>query len=249
MNFAPIRRLGAVMPAATIALTVLLALAVVLGRPAAAQETPAEIAPGVLEGEPAALDCTIGADGLSVTPPAETDAAFAIVSEKSEARYRAQEELAGRGAVEAVGATSAFIGQILFDGEGTPLACSRFDIDLRTLASDQPRRDNYLYGNTLQTEQFPLATFVLSEVKGLDEPLTEGEEKTFTLVGNLTVHGVTKLVAWEATVTLDGDTLDGTATTTFDMPDFDITPPVVGAVISLDESVALEVDIIAQRAG
>jgi len=211
--------------------------------------TATATAPGVLEGEPSTLACAaVGNAAPTAEPTAETAATFTIVSEESEARYRAQEELAGQGANEAVGATSAFIGSILFDADAMPLACTRFDVDLRTLVSDESRRDNYLYTNTLETQQYPLATFVLTDVEGLDGPLADGEETTFTLIGNLTVHGVTKLVAWEATVTLDGDTLDGRAATEFDMPDFDIAPPVIGPVVSLDETVRLEVDIAAERA-
>ncbi len=223
-------------------------LAALPGTAAAQTATPEAgvIEPGVLTTPAAELAC-------EAAPTATADSsqpvdAFAIVGEESEARYRAQEELAGRGATEAIGRTNAFIGQIFFDAEGMPLACSRFDVDLRTLQSDEARRDNYLYNNTLETETYPLATFILTEVAGLDEPLAEGAETTFTLIGNLTLHGVTRLVAWEATATLDEDRLDGTAVTSFEMPDFAIEPPVIGPVVSLDETVALEVDIVAERA-
>ena len=235
-----VNRPRAVAPIALLALTLLVALGGVASvRSVAAQETEATIEPGVLSTPAASIDCE-----ASAPAPAAT---FSILSEESEARYRAQEELANVGATEAVGRTNAIIGQILFGEDGLPLACSRFDVDLRTLQSDNARRDNYLYNNTLETERFPLATFVLSAVEGLEQPLAEGEETTFTLIGNLTVHGVTKLVAWEATATLDEDTLRGTAATAFDMPDFGIEPPVVGPVVSLDERVALEVDITAER--
>lgn len=244
-----VRRRHAALP---IAAGILIAL-VVLGaslRTALAQEAAVTgTAPGVLEDEPSTLACAaVGNAAPNGEPTSETAATFTIVSEESEARYRSQEELAGQGTNEAVGTTSAFIGRILFDADGMPLPCTRFDVDLRTLVSDESRRDNYLYTNTLETQQYPLATFVLTEVEGLDGPLADGDETTFTLIGNLTIHGVTKLVAWETTVTLDGDTLDGTAATEFDMPDFNITPPVIGPVVSLDETVKLEVDLAAERA-
>ena len=213
---------------------------------AAQHETPT---PGVI-GTPVPADaCPTSPTEVPTTVGDVTVATtYAIVSEESEARYRAQEELAGRGAAEAVGKTQAFIGNILFDESGTPLSCSRFDVDLRTLTSDEARRDNYLYGNTLETQTYPLATFILSEVQGLDVPLKADEETTFTLVGNLTFHGVTKLVSWDTTATLDGDKLEGAATTTFKMQDFAITPPIVGAVLSIDETITLEVDIVASQA-
>lgn len=234
-------------------LTLLVAFGGTLGRSTVAQDataTPQITEAGVLDEEPSTLACA--AVGNAPAPTAMATEApvttLSIVSAESEARYRSQEELAGQGANEAVGTTKAMMGQILFDAAGLPLACSRFDVDLRTLTSDEARRDNYLYTNTLETQQYPLATFVLTEVQGLTEPLAEGEEMPFFLIGNLTIHGVTKLVAWEATAILEGETLTGSASTTFDMPDFNIEPPVIGPVVSLDETVILEVDITAERA-
>lgn len=213
----------------------MLALALLGG--VSAQDSPTPT-PGVLATPAATLDCAAN------TPAPAT--VYAIASDKSEARYKAEEELAGKGANTAVGKTNAFIGTILFDANGLPLACTRFDVDLRTLKSDEARRDNWLYTNTLETQTYPLATFILTEVQGLDKGLGK-DETTFTLIGNLTFHGVTKLVSWTATANLDGDTLTGRATTSFAMPDFDITPPKVGPVLSLDEHVTLEVDITAAK--
>lgn len=223
----------------------LLALAggLALGGPRPGAVAAQEATPGVLA-DPATIDCE-AALATEVAAPAET---FTIVSEESEARYVAQEELADIGANEVVGATNAIIGTILFDAEGLPRPCSRFDVDLRTIQSDSARRDNYLYENTLQTGEFPLATFVLTAVEGLDEPLADGEETEFTLIGNLTLREVTKLVSWETTATLDGDALTGNAVTAFDMPDFAIEAPVVGPVVSIDERIALEIDLTAERA-
>ncbi|MDQ3512610.1 MAG: YceI family protein [Chloroflexota bacterium] len=218
----------------------------------AAQDATPEVTPGVIEAPAAETPC-LPAEGDEPTPTPAPAAArtYEIASEESAVRYRVQEELASVGATEAVGTTTAFIGQILFDEGGLPMACSRFDVDMRTLTSDSARRDNYLYGNTLQTEEFPLATFILTGVEGLDGELPDDAEAetTFIMLGNLTLHGVTNRVAWEATVTRDGDDIRGSAYTTFEMPNFAIVPPTVGPVVSLDETVRLEVDIVARVAG
>ncbi len=216
------------------------------GGAAVAQDsaTPTPIAAGVL-GDPATdTGCSLE---IGATPEADVAAAFQIVSDQSLARYRVEEELAGRGAAEAVGETNAFIGTIFLDDQGIPIPCSRFDVDIRTLKSDEARRDNYLYRNTLESERYPLATFIVTGIEGLPDPLPEGQDTTLTLIGNLTLHGVTKLVAWEATVRLDGKTLKGTAWTQFEMPDFAITPPKVGPVVGLDETVRLEVEVTAHQ--
>ncbi len=217
---------------------------------------------GVVSAQTAATPTPIGlvqeADGLAECGPSElgtlpegteATAVYAIVPEESEARYRVQEELAQVGETEAVGKTRAIIGQIGFDADGLPVACSRFDIDLRTLQSDEAKRDNYLYRNTLEAETFPLATFVLRDVEGMDAPLADGEEATVTLIGDLTLKDVTKLVAWEATVTREGDTLTGQAATEFEMPEFSIEPPSVPVVLALDETVRLEFDVTARNGG
>jgi polyisoprenoid-binding protein YceI len=219
-------------------------LAVLVATPWSTAAQEASPTPGVLASPPATVDCGTNPN----TAPAGTTTTFTIVSDDSEAAYHAKEELAGKGANTAIGKTNAIIGNIYFGKNDMPLACSRFDVDLRTLKSDESRRDNFLYKNTLETQQYPLATFILTSVEGLDKPLAKGDKTTFTLIGNLTVHGVTKLVAWEATATADGDTLKGSATTTFEMPDFNITPPKVGPVISLSQTVKLVVDISAKRA-
>jgi polyisoprenoid-binding protein YceI len=220
----------------------LVALAVLVPTVLAAQAQDA--ATGVL-GAPVANDCVTD---VGATQAPEGAVTFTIASEESVARYRAQEELASIGANEAVGETQAVVGGILLDADGTPLPCSRFDVDMRTLTSDEARRDNFLYDNTLETGRFPLATFILTSVEGLDGPLAEGEETSVTLVGNLTIHGQTQLVAWEATVTREGDTLTGSASTSFEMADFGIEEPVVGPVVSVDETIRLEVELVARAA-
>ena len=154
-----VRRIGFVQGLAVLALT---AVAVLPGGVSA--QDSATPTPGVLTTPASTIDCANAA-------PAPA-AVFTIVSDKSEARYKAEEELAGKGANTAIGKTNAFIGTINFDANGTPFACSRFDVDLRTLQSDESRRDNFLYTNTLETQTYPLATFVLTEVQGLNGPLS-----------------------------------------------------------------------------
>lgn len=208
-----------------------------------AQEATPETEVGVLEARDGLPECA--AVGPGVVPVEEASATYALTSEESAARYVVTEELADIGANEVVGTTNAILGHILFDESGAPLACSRFDVDLRTLETDQARRDNYLRENTLQTNTYPLATFVVRQIEGLDGPMPEGEGVAITLVGDLTFHGVTKLAAWEATVTKEGEALTGTATTSFTFPDFEMEKPIIGPVVGIDDVVTLKVDLVA----
>ena len=179
------------------------------------------------------------------SPAAEVAYTFTVDAEQSTARYRAQEELSGIGANEAVGETNAIIGTLLFDANYQPVAGSRIDVDLRTLKSDETRRDNFLYDNVLETGQFPLATFIVTGVEGLEGGLPDGEEVTFKLTGDLTLHGVTNAATWDVTVTRDGDALTGSATTTFVLADYDMEKPIIGPVVSIDDDIVLEIDVTA----
>ncbi len=196
---------------------------------------------GVLDSEPVSIDCS-----ALQTDPAELGAAsmYIVDPAQSEARYIAQEELANIGANTAIGSTNTIQGAFLFDASGNPIPCSTIYVDIRTFVSDSSRRDNFLRGNTLQSDQYPLAEFIVTEVQGFTLP-ADGEATTFTLVGNFTLHGVTQAVAWETTATRDGDTITGSAKTEFDMADFNIQKPIVGSVISIEDVIQLEIDLVA----
>lgn len=179
-------------------------------------------------------------------PSASGDAPmrFTLVPEGSEARYRVREQLARLSfPSDAVGATKAISGQIVVNPDGTILSEeSKIVVDLTTLRSDESRRDNYIKNNTLQTSRFPTAEFVPREIRGLPSPLPASGEGTFQLIGDLTLHGVTRPVTWEVTARLDGQTLTGSATTSFTFADFNLTVPQVFVVLSVDETIRLEVD-------
>ena len=217
-------------------------LSLPLGAAAQDTATPTATEAGVLGDAVATDDCNL--EDYAAEPDGSS-AIYRIVSEESEVRYLAEEELIGVGATTAIGRTNAFIGQIGLDESGAPLACSRFDADLRTLVSDESMRDNKLYNETLETGTYPLATFILTETQGLDGALVEGEETEVMLIGNLTIHGVTKLVAWSATVTLDGDTLKGTAELSLEIQDFGMEEPTSPRVASIDDTIVLQADIVA----
>lgn len=220
----------------------------------AQDSTPAaDLEVGVLDANPVYIACdtnvTADASDANATPiPADSPSTTYTLTADSAASYTAEEELASQGANTAVGTTNTIVGNVYFDANGNPMACTRVDVDMRTFVSDESRRDNFLRGNTLETDTYPVATFVVTSVEGLDGALVDGQETSFYLVGNLTMHGVTKLVRWEVTATLDGDNLTGKANTEFEMTDFNITEPKVGPVLSVDSTIKLEIDVLATKA-
>lgn len=167
-----------------------------------------------------------------------------LVSGAAEARYRAQEVLSGRGFNEAVGRTSAVTGGILLDDLGGVVASqSRISVDLTTLVSDNAMRDRYIQRATLQTEEYPTAAFQVMSAPGLPQPLPTSGTASFTLVGELTVHGVTRPTTWDATATFADGEVQGTASTTVLLTDFGMEPPRAGPVLSIEDAVRLELDV------
>jgi polyisoprenoid-binding protein YceI len=174
---------------------------------------------------------------------------FRIVPEQSEARYRAREQLLGRPLPnDAVGRTNAVEGQIVFAADGTiDSQQSQVTVDLRTLKSDEARRDNYIKQNTLEVDRYPTATFQPTAASGLPWPLPTSGQLQFQLEGNLTVHGVTKPVTWNVEATVDGNRITGTATTQVTFDDFGMTPPRVPVVLSLEDTITLELNFMVER--
>lgn len=174
---------------------------------------------------------------------------FQLVPAESEARYRAREQLLGRSLPnDAVGRTNAVEGQIVFNSDGTiDSERSRFTVDLRTLQSDETRRDNYIKQNTLEVDQYPTAEFQPTAASGLPWPLPSNGQLQFQLEGNLTVHGVTKPVTWNVQATVEEQRITGTATTQVTFEDFGMTPPRVPVVLSLEDTITLELDFTFER--
>ena len=76
-------------------------------------------------------------------------------------------------------------------------------------------------------------------------PLPQEGEATFQIVRDMTVHGVTKPITWEATARFSEDSLSGTAMTSFTFDEFNIDVPRVRIVLSVEETMRLELDFLA----
>ena len=124
---------------------------------------------------------------------------------------------------------------------------SKVSVDLTKLQSDESRRDNFIKSDTLQTSRYPMATFVPNATQGLPTPLPTAGQVTFQLLGDLTVHGVTKPVTWQVTANFADTTISGSATTDVKITDFGMTPPKAGPVLSIEDNLTLELAFTAAR--
>jgi polyisoprenoid-binding protein YceI len=174
---------------------------------------------------------------------------YRVVAERSEARYRIQEQLAGFNLPnDAVGATNAIEGGIALDGQGRLVTeDSRLTVDLRKLQSDRDRRDNYVRRNTLETERYPTTVFAPTEIRGLPFPLPQSGTASFELIGDLTVRDVTRRITWDATATFAGQDVSVRAQTAFRFADFGLSIPRVASVLSVEDNIRLETDLLLRR--
>ena len=174
---------------------------------------------------------------------------FTVASEGSEARYRVREQLAQRDLPnDAVGATNNVAGSIVVDQNGAVVPeQSRITVDMASLESDSARRDNYVRQNTLETQEYPTAEFVVREAPGLPNPLPTSGEAQFQVVGDLTIHGVTRPTTWNATAQFDEQGATVNATTRVAPTDFEMPPPRVGPVLSIEDEAGLELDLRLER--
>jgi polyisoprenoid-binding protein YceI len=216
-----------------------------LALPSTAPSAAATSAPSAATGDVAsAAPSAAAADGAV--------AGTWAVTEGSEAGYRVREQLANLPAEsDAVGRTSDVTGSIslVAAGDGAQLTAGEISIDTTTLASDESRRDNRLRSEGLQTDQFPTATFTITQPVDVPAAAIAGTASDLTLVGDLTLHGVTKSVEIPAQAVLSNGQIQVAGSYTFALGDFGITAPNVGGfIISIADEGALEFVVAFARA-
>ena len=144
---------------------------------------------------------------------------------------------------DAIGTTKAITGGITFGADGRiDPAASRLTVQMATLTSDNDHRDTWIKEHTLRTDSFPTAAFVVRELQGLPARLPTTGTMSLKMVGDFTVHGVTKPWTWDVTLTANGNDYTGRATTHLKFGDFGMDQPRLMIVVSVVDDVKLEYD-------
>jgi len=223
------------------------ALAAVAAMTYAWQSRPAE-ARSVRNTQTAATSTSAAASPAAREQAATAQPAAAVryvtTSSGNAARYRVREQLVGLDLPnDAVGETKNVSGAIAADSKGQIIPGeSKFTVDVSTLVSDKQRRDRFIGGRVLETEQYPTVTLVPTSVRGLSLPLPKSGTKTFELLGDLTVRGTTKPTVWKVAAQFKPDRITGTAATAFTFDDFGMEQPRVPVVLSVADTIKLELD-------
>jgi polyisoprenoid-binding protein YceI len=161
------------------------------------------------------------------------------------AGYRVDEELASIGTNTAVGRTPGVTGTMTVAGE--EVTAVDVEVDLTTLQSDSGTRDGALRSRGLESDQFPTATFSLSEPVALPDGLGDDGTASASATGELTLHGVTKEVAVEVDVDLAGSTAAVVGQAPVRLSDFGIEAPTGFSVLSIQDEGVFEFQIFFTR--
>lgn len=183
--------------------------------------------------------------------PAEEAAAepviYQIVPAESEARFLIDEVLRGD-PITVVGATDQVAGQLAVDFSDPPASqVGVIQVNARTLATDNDFRNRAIKNAILVTNSYEFVTFTPTAITGLPASAAVGETYTFQIIGDLTVTDVTREVTFDVTATAtDATQLAGTASTNVLYTDFDLFIPDAPAVDTVDDTVRLEIDFVAE---
>jgi polyisoprenoid-binding protein YceI len=179
---------------------------------------------------------------------------FAIVSKKSEVRFIIDELLFGK-PKSVVGRTSKISGSVGVDMTGaTGLRWLPIRVDAQDLTTDNSFRNKALRNQILgaNRKEFHYIVFKPARVEGLVDPRTIniGEPFTFRVIGDLTIRGVTRPVAFDMTLTAtSARELEGSGTAIITRSEFELWLPKVRNVADVSEEIVLEIDLVMAAIG
>jgi polyisoprenoid-binding protein YceI len=223
--------------------------------PAPPVDTPV---PAVVTEEPAPATEEPSLAATEETAASEPEAAepniglrtFQIVAEQSEATYQVQEEFFNRpvNILNPIGRTNAIEGefQLTISGNQVQLADNQFIVDLRTLTTDEARRDERIRNQWLESNTYPWAEFKATAIQDFPADAAEGQDVSFKLTGDMTIREITKPQTFAVTARLDGDIFTGTATTYLLMQDYGFEPPSIGGMLEVTDGVTVTVNFVAE---
>lgn len=172
--------------------------------------------------------------------PATGETLYRINPVDSSLTYSIDESFVGKGTTTATGTTSGIAGDLAINDQD--LAKSRVGkivVNVEQFRSDNNLRDARIRQDFLQSHQFPLATFSIEKLSGLEGKLVEGQTKTFTMDGMVTLKNVSAPATWKVTASLEEGTLTATATTIAKLSRFDAGPISISGLVKTSDDVKL----------
>jgi polyisoprenoid-binding protein YceI len=126
---------------------------------------------------------------------------------------------------------------LMIDDAPTSLRGS-IDVSMSDFISDNKKRDEHMQ-EALESSAFPKATFDIKEV------IAKGSD-TYLLKGMMTLHGVTKPLSFEGTISEEGNKVHIKAQSSLKMTDYGI-KPIKMMFLTVRDQVDLSVDVVLKR--
>lgn len=166
--------------------------------------------------------------------PVEAADGMWTVGDGSFAGYRVEEVLQGQD-VTVTGRTEQVTGTVtVADGS---LTAAEVEVDMASIATDEPPRDTYFRDRALQVGTYPTATFTLTAPVELPDGATSVQ-----LTGDLTIRDVTQEVTVDAQVATSGDTVQVVGSVPITFADFGVEAPSLGFV-TVEPTGSVEFDL------
>ena len=161
------------------------------------------------------------------------------------AGFRVNEVLGGGiGDFTAVGRTPDVTGSI--ELTDTALVAVTVEVTMSTLRTDNGSRDGQVR-RALNTNEFPVATFTLTEPLDLPAGIAEGEALSGSARGDLTIKGVTNRATFDLQAQLVGDTIVAVGSSEVVFSDYGVTAPTAPVVVSVEDHGIMEFQLIFTR--
>ena len=154
--------------------------------------------------------------------------------------FRVEEELANIGSTTAVGRTPDVSGSI--EIEGTVLTAATIEADMTSITTNESRRDDAVQ-DALETGEFPIATFVLTEPVELGDDPGAGNALMVPAIGELTIHGVAAVVEFPLEVQLIDNTIVIVGSLDIVFDDYGVRVPSAPIVVSAEDEGVIELQV------
>ena len=155
-----------------------------------------------------------------------------VATDASQVGYRVQEILFGVDTT-AVGRTNQVDGTLTIDG--TQVTGVDFTVDVASITSDESRRDSAFRGRVMSADEFPTATFALTQPIELGVTPADGAEVTTQATGDLTLRGVTNSVTFDVTAKQENGLIGVQGSIPVVFNDYGIANPSNGGVQTEDD--------------
>jgi polyisoprenoid-binding protein YceI len=189
----------------------------------AAEAPPTEV-PVTEIGQPAPAATTLPPAGATVTSTWEA-------TDQSQVGYRVEEVLFGVNTT-AVGRTNEVDGSLTIGG--TAVTGVDFSVEVASITSDESRRDSAFQGRVMSADEFPNATFVLTQPIELGVEPADGVEVTSPVTGELTLRGVTNPVTFDVTAKQENGLIGVQGSIPVLFSDYGIANPSSGGITTED---------------